>query len=174
MSVESLFLQFSVDKLRQLLDRIEVCLDKLTEAQLWARASENENAAGNLVLHLAGNVRQWITTSLGDNPTPRDRDSEFSARGGANVAQLKVTLRSTVEEAIGVIQRIDTNRDHERLTRMYKIQNYSVSGLEAIYHVVEHFSQHAGQIIFIAKMATGKDLEFYAHLRSSAPHEQAP
>ena len=170
MSVESLFLKFSVDKLRQLLDRIEVCLDKLTEAQIWARASENENAAGNLVLHLSGNVRQWITSSLGENPAPRDRDGEFSARGGTNTAQLKATLRSTVEEAIGVIQNLDT----ERLTRIYKIQNYSVSGLEAIYHVVEHFSQHAGQIMFITKMATGKDLEFYAHLRSSAPHEQAP
>jgi uncharacterized damage-inducible protein DinB len=173
MSVESLFLKFSADKLRQLLDRIEVCLDQLTElndARIWARASENENAAGNLVLHLAGNVRQWITSSLGENPAPRDRDSEFSAREGPNAEQLKATLRNTVEEAIEVIQ----NLDSARLTRTYKIQNYSVSGLEAVYHVVEHFSQHAGQIMFITKTATGKDLNFYAHLRTSAPHEQAP
>lgn len=170
MSIEALFLKFSEDKLRQLLDRIEVCLDKLTDAQIWARATENENAAGNLLLHLSGNVRQWITSSLGENPTPRDRDSEFSARGGIGAAHLKATLRSTVEEAIGVIR----NLDADRLTRVYKIQNYSVSGLEAVYHVVEHFSQHTGQIIFITKLATGKDLNFYAHLRSSAPHEQAP
>lgn len=170
MSVESIFLKYSVDKLRQFLDRIEVCLDKLTNDQIWARGSENENAAGNLVLHLSGNVRQWIVSSLGENSTPRDRDAEFSARGGTDAAQLKATLRSTVEEAIVVIQSLDT----ERLTRIYKIQNYSVSGLEAVYHVVEHFSQHTGQIIFITKIATGRDLAFYAHLKSSTPHEQAP
>src|SRR5271170_6460953 len=68
MSVESLFLQFSVEKLRQFVERIEACLGKLNEEQIWMRGGENENAIGNLALHLRGNVGQWILSSLGGDP----------------------------------------------------------------------------------------------------------
>src|ERR1700735_1141197 len=95
MSVESLFLQFSADKLRQFTDRIEICLKTLTEDQIWARGGENENAMGNLALHLTGNVRQWIVTSLGNDPARRDRDSEFSARGGGPFAAVIFYRRGT-------------------------------------------------------------------------------
>jgi len=98
MSVESLFLQFSVDKLRQLASRIEFCLEKLSEDQIWARGGQHENAIGNLALHLAGNVRQWIVATLGDSPFDRDRDSEFAARGGATGGELSINLRDTVEQ----------------------------------------------------------------------------
>lgn len=170
MSVETLFLQYSVDKLQQFTSRIEVCLGKLTDHQIWARGGQNENAIGNLVLHLTGNVRQWIVSSLGENPTPRDRDSEFSARGGRAAAELAAAMRETVEQALQVISGLD----NDRLTRTYEIQNYRVSGVEVVYHVVEHFAQHTGQIIFATKMLTGDDLEFYRHLRNAGQSEQAP
>lgn len=170
MSIESLFLKYSVDKLRQFTDRIDVCLGKLTEQQIWARGGENENAIGNLVLHLNGNVRQWIVSTLGNDPIPRDRDAEFNTRGGPEAGQLVGTLRDTVEQACRVILSLDT----ERLTQEYEVQKYRVSGVEAVYHVVEHFGQHTGQIIFATKMLTGGDLEFYRHLRSDSPSEQAP
>ena len=160
MSVESLFLQYSVDKLQQFTSRIEVCLGKLTEDQIWARGGQNENAIGNLVLHLSGNVRQWIVSSLGNNPTPRDRDSEFSARGGPAAAELAALLRETVAQALQVISGLDT----DRLTQTYGIQNYRVSGVEAVYHVVEHFAQHTAQIIVATKLLTGADLGYYRHL----------
>jgi uncharacterized damage-inducible protein DinB len=161
MSVESLFLQSSVAKLREFAGRIEVCLGKLNEDQIWARGHENENAVGNLALHLAGNVRQWIISGLGNNPDHRDRDSEFDARGGRTAAELSANLRSTVEQATQIIAGLDT----AQLTRMYEIQAYPVSGIEAVYHVVEHFAMHTGQIIFATKMVTGVDLGFYRHLR---------
>jgi uncharacterized damage-inducible protein DinB len=170
MSVESLFLQFSTDKLAQFRDRIEVCIDKLTDEQIWARGGQNENAIGNLVLHLTGNVRQWIVTSLGDNPGNRDRDAEFAARGGVGARELTAGLRDTVDQAIRIIAGLDTNR----LTRTYEIQNYRVSGVEVVDHVVEHFAQHTGQIIFATKMMTGDDLDFYRHLRNRGRTEQAP
>lgn len=170
MSVESLFLQFSVDKLRQFQQRIDFCLDKLSGDQIWARGGENENAVGNLVLHLEGNVRQWIITSLGNNPTQRDRDAEFDARGGYGAGELSSRLRDTVEEAAQVIAGLDS----EQLTRIYSIQVYRVSGVEAVYHVVEHFAQHTGQIIFITKMLMGGDLGFYAHLKESTGAEVVP
>jgi uncharacterized damage-inducible protein DinB len=170
MNVEALFLQFSVDKLTQLADRIEVCLGKLDEGQVWARGQKNENAIGNLALHLAGNVRQWIISSLGNNPDNRDRDSEFDARGGYTGAELSTKLRNTVEQATHVISGLTT----AQLTRMYEVQNYRTSGVEAVYHVVEHFSQHTGQIIFATKMLTGKELGFYRHLNNPAHAERVP
>jgi hypothetical protein len=170
MSVEALFLQFSVDKLTLLVDRIEVCLGKLNEDQIWARGRENENAIGNLALHLAGNVRQWIISSLGDNPDSRDRDSEFAARGGYTIAELAANLRGTVKQAAQIISGLTT----AQLTRMYEIQKYPVSGVEAVYHVVEHFAEHTGQIIFVTKMLTGEDLGFYRHLSNPAHPERVP
>lgn len=170
MNVESLFLQFSTAKLRQFTDRIEVCLGKLTEAQIWTRGSQNENAIGNLALHLNGNVRQWIVTALGNNPSPRDRDAEFSARDGHAPDSLAASLRQTIEEAVHVISGLDT----ERLTRMYEIQNYRVSGVEVVYHVVEHFAEHTGQIVYATKALTGEDMGFYWHLRNTGRSERVP
>ena len=153
------------------LSRIEACLGKLTEEQVWARGSENENAIGNLVLHLAGNVRQWIVAGVGGAPDTRQRDGEFSARGGNSIPELKERLRGIVTEAAAVIVATTPERLAERVT----IQKYDVSVLEAIYHVVEHFSLHMGQIVFATKMMTGSDMGFYAHLRSSAAHgEKTP
>lgn len=165
MSVESLFLDESAKSLRQLTSRIEACLARLTEEQIWARGSANENAIGNLALHLAGNVKQWIVASLGGAPDLRKRDEEFAARGGRAAQELLAHLKSTVEEAAAVIGSLDT----ERLTREYTIQKYQVSGLAAVYHVVEHFAQHTGQIIFATKMLTAEDLGFYSHLKTGAP-----
>src|SRR5579885_2688293 len=138
MTVENLFVDESVKTLRQLTARIEACLGRLTDDQIWARGSENENAIGNLALHLAGNVRQWIIAHLGGAPDERKRDEEFAARGGRTAQDLLAHLKATVEEAAGVIASLDT----ARLTREYTIQKYRVSGLTAVYHVVEHFAQH--------------------------------
>ena len=170
MSVESLFLQFSADKLSQFTDRIEICLKTLTEDQIWARGGENENAIGNLALHLTGNVRQWIVTSLGNDPVKRDRDSEFSARGGRSSAELASGLRDAVERATQIIAGLAS----DQLTRTYEIQNYRVSGVEVVYHVVEHFAQHTGQIIFATKMLAGSDLGFYRHLRNADATDPTP
>ena len=81
-SVESEFLNFSADKLTQLLGRIETCVEMLTPEQVWARTSANQNAVGNLLLHLNGNVRQWILHGVGGQADLRQRDAEFAARGG--------------------------------------------------------------------------------------------
>ena len=151
--------------------RLEACLDKLSEEQVWARGSENENAVGNLVLHLSGNVRQWIVAGVGGAPDTRERDGEFSARGGSSIPELKERLRGIVTEAAAVIAAVTPERLAERVV----IQKYELSVLEAIYHVVEHFSLHTGQIIFATKLLTGSDMGFYAHLRSSAAHgEKTP
>ncbi len=162
------FLTHSNHKLEHYTERIGTCLGQLTEEQVWARGGDNENAVGNLVLHLSGNVRQWIVAGVGGQPDVRKRDLEFSTRGGVPIPELLERLRAVVGEAIAVIGAVPPERLAERLT----IQKYDVSVMEAIYHVVEHFSMHTGQIIFATKLATGADLGFYAHLKSAAAHGQ--
>ncbi len=154
MSVESLFLNASVAKLRSSLDRIAICLTKLTDDRIWARGHENENAIGNLVLHLEGNARQWIVSALGGQPDIRVRDREFSTESGIGAAELTQKLRNVVDEATAIISSLTT----EQLTRIYRIQDRQPSGVEAVLNVVEHFGQHTGQIIFATKNLTGQDL----------------
>jgi uncharacterized damage-inducible protein DinB len=165
-ALHRIFLDYSAGTLRQMAGRIETCLNGLTEEQVWARSSDNENAIGNLVLHLSGNVRQWIVSGVGGRPDVRQRDAEFAARAGGRGAELVARLKEIVEEAAGVLTELPPERLGERIV----VQHYDVTVLEAIYHVVEHFSGHTGQIIFATKMLTGADLGFYQHLREAAAH----
>ena len=170
-ALDRMFADYSAKKLRQMAQRIETCLARLTPEQIWARGSENENAIGNLVLHLCGNVRQWIVAGVGGAPDVRERDAEFAARSGGPAAELSARLTSAVEEAAAVIERVSAAQLGERLM----VQQYDVSVMEAIYHVVEHFSGHTGQIIFATKMLTSEDLGFYRHLTKAAAHgEKTP
>ncbi len=166
-----IFLEYSVRKLRQLAGRIEDCLGMLTEEQIWARGSESANSVGNLVLHLSGNVRQWIVSAIGGRADIRRRDEEFAARGGVSARGLAGALRDTVNDAATVLEQLPP----ERLAERIRVQNYDVTVLEAIYHVVEHFSGHTGQIIYATKLLTGKDLGYYRHLNTAAARgEQTP
>ena len=169
-SLDRIFLDFSEKKLRQLAGRIEDCLGRLSAEQVWARGNENENAIGNLALHLCGNVRQWIIAGIGGKPDIRVRDREFTARGEIAPAELAARLKTTVEEAAAVIAGAAP-----RLAEHVVIQKYDITVLEAIAHVVEHFSQHTGQIMFATKMLTGQDLGYYKHLKASVAHgEKTP
>src|SRR5438552_971377 len=118
------------------LPKIERCLGLLSDQQIWWRANEQSNSIGNLLLHLSGNVRQWIVCGLGDATDSRDRDSEFAQREMIPGVELFGKLKQTVDEAHAVLGRLDSNALLEKRT----IQGFEVSMLEAILHVVEHFS----------------------------------
>src|SRR6478672_8999773 len=113
-NVGGLFLTFSHDRLKSFSSRIVDCLGRLSEDQIWARGGDNENAVGNLVLHLCGNVRQWIGSGVGGRADIRDRDAEFDARGGVASAELIRRLHATVEEATTVLEGVTADRLAER------------------------------------------------------------
>ena len=165
---DRIFLEFSANKLKQLSGRIGECLDRLSSEQIWLRGSENENAVGNLVLHLCGNVRQWIGFGVGGKPDVRVRDREFAARGDIQPAELRERLESVVAEAASIIESLPP----DRLTQKVVIQGFELTLLEAIYHVVEHFALHMGQITFATKQITHRDLGFYKHLTQGEPHSE--
>ncbi len=155
-----LFLSFSVRKLKLLWSRIDDCLSRLTDEQVWARSGENANAIGNLVLHLCGNVRQWTTSGIAGAPDIRQRDAEFAAREGASAPELRSLLKKTVDDGTAIIERLSP----ERMVQSVTIQKYELTVLEAVYTVIEHFAQHTGQIIFATKLYSGADLGYYKHL----------
>ena len=143
--------------LEEYLPRIERCLDELTPDDLWWRAHETDNSVGNLILHLNGNVRQWIIGGLGGSTNERDRDLEFNQREHIPASELRPMLRATMEEAAQVIEQFDP----ARLLEIRHIQKYDVTCLDALSHVVEHFAQHLGQIIYVTKLRRAKDLRFW-------------
>lgn len=139
------------------LPKIEHCLEKLTDEQIWWRANEESNSIGNLILHLCGNVRQWILSGIGSLPDNRVRDAEFAQREVISRDELRNLLRSTLTETGTVLRTLDP----AVLLECRKIQGNDVEILEAIFHVTEHFSMHAGQIFLQTKLLTASDLHFY-------------
>ena len=139
------------------LPKIERCLGKLTDEQIWWRANEESNSIGNLVLHLCGNARQWIVSGVGSRPDTRVRDAEFAQREIISRDELLTLLRSTLDEVETVLRAVDPTVLLDRR----QIQGHDVDILEAIFHVTEHFSMHTGQIILLTKLLTASDLHFY-------------
>src|SRR5437867_6821761 len=138
------------------LPRIARCLRLLSDREVWWRPNAASNSVGNLVLHLSGNVRQWIISGLGGAPDVRERDKEFRELGPIPRRVLAARLEKTVAEAGRVLGRL-TARD---LARERVIQGFRVTGFKAIFHVAEHFAYHAGQIIFVTKLRRGEDMGF--------------
>jgi uncharacterized damage-inducible protein DinB len=139
------------------LPKIERCLEKLTDEQIWWRANGESNSIGNLILHLCGNARQWIVCGVGSQPDMRNRDAEFEQRDAIACNELLSLLRSTVADVEKTLHMLDPATLMDRR----QIQGHDVDVLEAVFHVTEHFSMHTGQIILLTKLLTATDLRFY-------------
>jgi uncharacterized damage-inducible protein DinB len=139
------------------LPKIERCLEQLNDEQIWWRPNEQSNSIGNLLLHLCGNARQWIVCGVGGAEDKRNRDAEFAQRDQIPKAELHSLLKQTLQDVDGALAQYDPDRLLARRT----IQGSDVSVLEAILHVVEHFSMHTGQILMLTKMLKNADLAFY-------------
>jgi uncharacterized damage-inducible protein DinB len=165
--LQQAFVKFSREKLKdEYWPRICRCLDSLTQEQIWWRPNDTSNSIGNLLLHLNGNVRQWILASLGGIENTRDRDAEFAERRPQSTA----AIRSALDETLKEVDRILSGLRPEGLLKTYTIQRYEgITGLAAIYHVVEHFGMHCGQILYITKLLSGTDLGFYRQLSGWGP-----
>jgi uncharacterized damage-inducible protein DinB len=162
--LSTMFLEFSRKKLlEQYWPRLRACVEPLAESQVWWRPNEASNSIGNLILHLNGNVGQWIVASFNKLEDRRDRPAEFNAQRLLSASALLDQLGATMRDAAEVLGRL-TEAD---LLARYEIQGYKVRGLDAVYQVVEHFGLHYGQILYIAKSLGGKDLGFYRELNKT-------
>jgi uncharacterized damage-inducible protein DinB len=137
--------------------KLRITVNALPPDKLWWRPNEDSNSVGNLLLHLNGNLRQWIVAGVGGEAYARHRAEEFSAREGHPVAELLAALERTLAD----IDRILGGLTAERLAERCAIQGRDLTVLDAIFHVTEHFAYHLGQIILVAKMFTPGGIHFY-------------
>lgn len=145
---------------RHLLDdypaKIAAALAALDAEDLWWRPNARCNSIGHLVRHLAGNVRQWVVHGIGGADDERDRAAEFTAP-----PESLEDIRTRLDDALADAGRVLDDLSDEDLEAPRSIQGFETTVLEAVYHVVEHFSMHTGQILWIAKARAGRDLGFY-------------
>lgn len=137
--------------------KIHLAVESLPADALWSRPNESSNSVGNLLLHLAGNIRQWIVSGVGGAASTRDRAAEFAARDGETAESLLARLDRALEDVDAVLARLTPDDLLERQT----IQDREVTVLEAVFHVVEHFAYHLGQIVLVAKSLTPDAVAFY-------------
>ena len=158
------FLQFSRNKLlEQYWPRLRKAVERLSDEQIWWRPNDASNSIGNLVLHLNGNVTQWLVAPFKQLEDVRDRPAEFACRDGIAPPELVAILGKTMSSAAEVFA-VLTKAD---LHAWFDIQGYHVTGLHAVYQVVEHFGLHYGQIAYITKLLRESDLGFYRELTAT-------
>ena len=156
--------QFLDHSRKKLLDeywpRLKSVVEPLADQQIWWRPNAASNSIGNLLLHLNGNVTQWLVAAFNGYRDERNRAVEFKERRLISGHELLDRLGATMTEAGETLAQLTP----ERLTRVYEIQGYTVTGMDAVYRVVAHFSLHYGQILWIVKATTGVDLGFCSEL----------
>ncbi|MBS1787592.1 MAG: DUF1572 family protein [Acidobacteria bacterium] len=144
--------------------KISAACSELADEQLWWRSNEASNSIGNLILHLFGNVRQWMIAGVGGEIDARDRNSEFAERRRIGKQELLALLTVTLSEVDAVLSNLEAEivANHDApLQRLIVPQGFAQTVLDSIFHVVEHFSYHTGQIVFIAKLLAGERIRFY-------------
>ncbi len=153
--IGQLFLEESRERLKRHTTKLLQCLSLLPEEEIWKRPHIQVNSAGNLVLHLCGNVRQWIISGIGGAPDIRQRPQEFRP----DAMYPKIELISMVEKITREADQVLANFPSELLSEIRTVQGYRETCLQAIYSSVEHWSHHVGQIIYITKRTLERDLD---------------
>jgi hypothetical protein len=149
-------------------DRIKHCVDQLNDEQVWWRPQESLNSMGNILLHLCGNLRQWLVAGVSRAPDVRDRPGEFSERGPIPRADLIRSLEAVVNEADAVLAGLDQSQ----LLEPRRIQGFDETVMSAIWGTLEHLSGHTQEIIYITRLQLGDRYRFA--WAPSTPEQGAP
>lgn len=151
------FVQNALYRLDESTRMIRISLGHISEEELWKRPNSSLSSTANLILHLCGNITQYVISSLGENEDTRERDAEFAATAGHTKKELLDLLTDTVDRA----KRVINDASIEQLVRKREVQGFYFSGLGVVLHAVEHYSYHTGQIAFWTKQLKNTDLGFY-------------
>jgi len=146
----------AANELASALAKIKHCLGQLTDEHVWWRSRPSLNSIGNLILHLCGNVRQWIVAGLGGAADSRDRPAEFTELGPIPREELLRKLEAVVGEARAVLARLTARQ----LLEIRRIQGFDVTGLAAIFDSVPHFRGHTQEIIGLTRLQLGDTYRF--------------
>ena len=158
-TVEATFLEVCVNRMKQSQLNIAKCCDQLSEEQMWHRGGEHENSVANLLLHLQGNIRQWILHGVDGQPDVRERDEEFALTRSVDAGQARRAFDAAVDEAVAVIAALDPQRLLEVIDPQPTGPARHATILEAIFKVAGHLEMHTGQIILLTKQMVASDLD---------------
>lgn len=161
------FKEQAICRMNESMEKIQQCLHDFPEDKLWERPNDSLISVANQILHLKGNITQYIMAGLAEKPDLRQRDQEFETRSGLDKPDLLRIITSTIHEACSVIKECTD----ENLSKSREVQGFRLTGLGIILHVVEHLSYHTGQIIFWTKQLLDKDMGFYADIDLNAKNE---
>ena len=153
------FLSFAVTRLKLTQGEIAKCVAQLSDEQMWHRGGDYENSVANLLLHLEGNLRQWVLHGIDGQPDVRTRDAEFTLIPTTDGPTACARFNATLEESARVIASVVPTRLLTIIDPQPTGTARHLSILDAIYKVVSHVDHHAGQIILLTKQLTAQDLD---------------
>jgi uncharacterized damage-inducible protein DinB len=137
--------------------KINACHFKLAPHQIWHKPNAVSNSIANLILHLCGNMTQYIVATLHHQPDLRERSKEFYSRPDISSETLLSNFNTIITRVINIINKLSVND----LDASYEVQCYKESGIGILIHVTEHLSYHTGQIVYLTKMITANNMNFY-------------
>ena len=155
-SLTRLVVDETSSELDEALRKIKHCVNQLTDDQVWWRPSESMNSIANILLHLCGNVRQWIVAGVGGAADVRERQEEFDHRGATPGTDLVQQVESTLAEAKDALSGMSA----EELLRIRPVQGNNVSGMQAILHSAAHFRGHTQEIVHMTRCQLGDSYQF--------------
>ena len=140
--------------------RIKQCIELLSEEQLWLKPNQNSNSIGNLVLHVCGNIRQYVMSGIGGLPDVRERSAEFAESGPLP----RQELYELMDLLLGDVDTVLTTINPQDLILIKKVQGFDMSVASILIHITEHISYHTGQIAYATKLMQDIDLRFYGDM----------
>ncbi|WP_299149400.1 DinB family protein [uncultured Dokdonia sp.] len=158
----------AIFRLEENVRMISIALSKVVEEELWTKQNQSLNTLGNQLLHICGNMTQYIVSGLGGNPDERNREEEFSTEDGFTKDELLQRLLLTVQTSTTIID----DATPENLLKKRNVQGFELSGTGIILHVVEHFSYHTGQIAMQVKLVIDQPLKFYEGMNLNTLNEE--
>jgi hypothetical protein len=136
--------------------KIEHCVGQLNDQQLWWRPRPEMNSITNLMLHLSGNLRQWIVSGVGGAKDVRNRPLEFSDRSNLPKSEVIGILKATVTDSDAALARLKA----DQLVSPRRIQGYDTNVIAAIMDTIPHFRGHVQEIIHITRQQLGDKYRF--------------
>ena len=137
---------------RRDLARLVRQLDALDDARLWQVLPGVTNSAGNLLLHLNGNLREFVGRQIGGVPYVRDRPREFAATGVPR-AEMTAALTELASLIPGVIERVDEARWNDLFPE--NVLGEPLTNRQFVVHLYGHLNYHLGQIDYLRRVLTG-------------------
>jgi hypothetical protein len=113
------------------------------EGKIWALAPGISNSAGNLALHLIGNLNNFIGAALGNTGYVRNRDAEFTTK---DVSREKII--ADIDEVIGIVKSTAGALTPAQLEEIYPEDKWKdpVTVHHLLLHLLTHLSYHLGQV----------------------------